>query len=129
MKICHSLLLAATTLAVFGVKVEAADSFLVTTIAGNGTQGFAGDGGPAISASLDFPDAIAFDALQNLYIADDQNHRIRKIDRDGRITTIWGDGSYLRPTAVAVDAAGSVYFNERWTSTPHRIWKVNTTGE
>lgn len=86
-------------------KVDAA-SGIITTVAGNGimdcglrSDGFfsclapySGDGGPATSASLGFPEAVAVDAAGNLYIADWANHRVRKVDASGGITTIAGTG-------------------------------------
>jgi hypothetical protein len=65
---------------------------VITTIAGNGTAGFSGDGYPAIFASLNYPCGICFDTLGNLYIADHLNNRIRKIDTLGIITTVVGTG-------------------------------------
>ncbi len=66
---------------------------VITTIAGNGQRGFAGDGGPATEASLNAPAGIALDAADNLYIADAGNHRIRKIEAaTGLITTVVGSG-------------------------------------
>jgi uncharacterized protein (TIGR03437 family) len=104
----------------------------IHTFAGNGDVGFAGDGGPAISASLSNPVALAIDAAGNLYIADDVNNRIREVTTDGNIHTIAGSnslGGYSgdgglatnamlnHPRGVAVDAAGNVYiadsFNQR----------------
>lgn len=54
-------------------------SHIITTIAGNGTGGFSGDGGPAAAAELDYPENVAFDAAGNMYIADNGNNRIRKV--------------------------------------------------
>lgn len=74
-----------------GHKVRAVKDGFMTTIAGTGTAGFAGDGGPAQLALLNYPWGVAVDSLDNLYIADAQNHRIRKIS-NGTITTIAGTG-------------------------------------
>jgi len=66
---------------------------VITTIAGNGTRGLSGDGGPALEASLNAPAGLALDAEDNLYIADAGNHRIRRIDAaTGVITTVAGSG-------------------------------------
>ena len=68
---------------------------VIVTVAGNGTAGYAGDGGPATSASLASPRSVALDAGGNLYIADYDNYRVRKVDAvTGLITTVAGDGTY-----------------------------------
>src|SRR5439155_302851 len=73
-------------------KVDAA-SGIITTVAGNGVLGFAGDGGAATSASLNGPASVALDASGNLYITDYLNQRIRKVDAaTGIITTVAGNG-------------------------------------
>ena len=64
----------------------------ITTIAGNGVAGFSGDGGPATSASLQFPLGMAMDTAGNLYVADGDNNRVRKISASGVITTVAGNG-------------------------------------
>ena len=64
----------------------------ITTIAGTGESGFSGDGGPAAMAGLDFPQRVAVDGAGNLYIADTYNHRIRRVDASGTITTVAGTG-------------------------------------
>lgn len=61
-------------------------------IAGTGTCGYGGDGGPATAATLDDPNGLAFDAAGNLYFADSNNQRIRRIDKQGIITTVAGTG-------------------------------------
>ena len=63
----------------------------IQTVAGNGTAGYSGDGGPAERAALNGPTAVEVDASGNLYIADMENHRIRRVS-DGVITTLAGDG-------------------------------------
>ena len=112
---------------------------VMTTIAGNGTQGYSGDGGPAIEARLNVPSGVTIDASGNLYIVDTQNHRIRKVDTNGIITTVAGNGTagyggdggpatqarLYYPYGVAVDV--SVTFTSRISSN-HRIRKVNTNG-
>ena len=104
----------------------------INTIAGNGNMGLAGDGGPALAAALSRPQGLALDAAGNLYIADTDNNRIRKITTDGKIATIAGSGTaggYAGdggpaisallddPRGVSVDGAGNVYiadtFNQR----------------
>jgi uncharacterized protein (TIGR03437 family) len=66
----------------------------VTVVAGNGTAGFSGDGGPATSAQLHSPLGVAVDQAGNIYIADYSNARIRKVDIHGTITTFAGNGQY-----------------------------------
>ena len=94
----------------------------VTTVAGNGQQGFTGDGGPATSAALNTPSGVVVDASGNLYIADSHNHRIREVS-GGTIKTVAGNGTagftgdggvataaeLDLPSAVAVDASGNLY--------------------
>src|SRR5436190_1623783 len=70
----------------------AADGTL-SVIAGTGTSGFSGDGGPAVSAQLNFPVGVAVDAAGNLFIADAENNRIRKVTAAGIISTIAGTGT------------------------------------
>jgi uncharacterized protein (TIGR03437 family) len=67
---------------------------LITTVAGNGIEGFSGDGGPATSASLNYPEGIAVDASGNLFIGDGDNDRIRRVSAGGVITTVAGNGNY-----------------------------------
>jgi uncharacterized protein (TIGR03437 family) len=96
---------------------------VITTVAGNGTQGNGGDGGLATSAQLFYPSDVALDASGNLYIADTSNACIRKVS-NGVITTVAGGGGVLGvlgdngpatsatfngPEGVAVDAAGNLY--------------------
>jgi hypothetical protein len=65
---------------------------IIATVAGNGSKGFSGDGGPATDASLSSPHNIVVDAAGNIFIADFSNNRIRKVDANGIISTVAGDG-------------------------------------
>ena len=114
-------------------------SGIITTIAGTGETGFGGDGGPAINAQLNFPGTIAVDSVGNLYIADSFNHRIRRVDRFGNISTIAGTGeegysgdggpaaaAQLNfPTGVVADIAGNLYIADSGNG---RIRRVATSG-
>ena len=105
-------------------KVDAAG--LISTVAGNGTSGFGGDGRAAIQAQLDNPVGVATDSLGNLYIADGNNHRIRKVDAAGLISTAAGNGTsgfsgddssalqaqLAQPYGVAADGAGNLYISD-----------------
>jgi trimeric autotransporter adhesin len=85
----------------------------ISTVAGTGTAGFSGDGGPATSAALNGPAGIAVDGNGNLYIADTNNNRIRQVTADGIIQTIAGGTaaeSLSRPAGLAVDGSGNLYF-------------------
>ena len=105
-------------------KIDAV-SGIVTTIAGNGIAAFVGDGGPADSASINGPEGIVFDAIGNLYFADETNARIRKIDTTGIITTIAGTGisghsgdggpatsANISPWGVSIDHSGNLFFTD-----------------
>ncbi len=95
---------------------------VITTVAGNGTPGFSGDSGPATGAQLSQPQGVAVDTTGNVYIADSQNGRIRKIV-NGVINTIAGNGTQgfsgdggpatsaelSNPTGIAVDSVGNIY--------------------
>ena len=71
-------------------KIDPAGRFSI--IAGNRQQGFSGDGGPATEARLNYPEDLVVDAYGNIYITDTWNNRIRKVDPNGIITTIAGNG-------------------------------------
>lgn len=107
------------------------------TIAGTGVAGFSGDGGPARDAKINGPQGLALDLQGNLYITDQSNHCIRKVDAQGVISTVagvggnWGyDGDNLvatvsrlkYPHAVVVDAQGNLYISDRNST---RIRTVN----
>ena len=107
------------------------------TIAGNGAIGYSGDGGQAVNASFNNPQGIALDSAGNLYISDNQNYTIRKINaQTGVITTVAGNGfsgssgdggpatqaQLASPVGICVDAAGNIFFADQ---SNHKIRKVN----
>src|SRR5580704_7245416 len=65
---------------------------IITTLAGNGTADYSGDGGPAKEATLNSPTGVCTDAFGNLFIADEGNYVVRKVDTSGNITTVAGNG-------------------------------------
>ncbi len=107
----------------------------ITTVAGNGVAGFSGDGGPAVQAQLDQPNAVAVDGAGDVFIADTKNNRIREVDPTGRITTVAGtgtagfagDGAQARlallnnPSGVAIDRAGRLLVADTLNSSVRRI--------
>jgi uncharacterized protein (TIGR03437 family) len=113
---------------------------VITTIAGTGVGGLGGDGAAATTAMLDCPTRIAFDAFGNLFIADQCNHRIRKVDRNGIITTVAGSGTpgaalggfsgdggaataaqFKHPTAVTIDNGGNMYITDQLNNRVRRV--------
>ena len=108
---------------------------VIATVAGNGTQDFGGDNGPATNAQLNLPAGVAVDSAGNLYVADWGNNRVRKVS-NGVIATVAGNGfkgfvgdngpatsAVLdQPYSIAVDSAGNLYIAD---STNHRIRKVS----
>jgi len=79
----------ATTGTYYGVSMTAGNIY---TVAGTGSPGFSGDGGPAVSAELSWPSNMAIDSEGRMFIADRVNHRVREIDTDGIISTFAGTG-------------------------------------
>ena len=112
----------------------------ITTVVGNGTRGFAGDNGPAVNASLDQPSGLAFDSEGRLLIADVGNNRIRRLERNGTITTIAGDGQtgfspdgtparnaqLSGPQGLSVDADGNIFVAEAYNCRILKISVVDT---
>lgn len=97
---------------------------VITTVAGNGTAAFAGDGGPATSASLNTPSGVAVDSMGNLFIADAMNNRIRRVDAvTGIITTVAGTGSasFNGDGIPAVSASLNTPFDVRLNSAGNLI--------
>ncbi|MGH9035838.1 MAG: hypothetical protein ACRD0O_08730 [Acidimicrobiia bacterium] len=114
-------------------------SGIISTLAGSGTAGFSGDGGPAPAAQLHAPRALALDPAGNLLVADDNNDRVRRIDPGGQIITVAGNGTtgyegddgpavaaqLNRPRGVALDPAGNLYVAD---SGNHVIRMVDPAG-
>ena len=118
---------------------------IITTVAGNDTAGYSGDGGPAVNAQLWLPNGISVDTLGNLYISDTHNNRIRKVDALGIITTIAGNGLGVglynccytgdgglatvaglnNPYGVIFDKIGNLYIADTYNAV---IRKVDTSG-
>ena len=127
------------------VRRIAAATGVIATVAGNGIEAFAGDSGPATSASIDSPNGLALDVSGNLYIADTHNGRVRQVSAaTGTISTIAGAGvvaggvqtfggdngpatsaGLALPRGLAMDAAGNLYFAD---SANHRIRRISPSG-
>jgi hypothetical protein len=126
--------IATTTVNVFAYAGQS-----ISTIAGNGTAGFTGDGTPATTAEIHGPSGVFTDAANNVYIADNANNRIRKVNAAGVISTIAGgaaagysgDGSAAtgaalnQPFDIVGDALGNLYFTDYLNSC---VRKINTSG-
>lgn len=121
------------------IRKISASTGSITTIAGTGAYGFAGDGGSALSAQFKSPDGIAIDNAGNLFISDYANHRIRMITPTGTITTICGNGTASStgdgglataatinsPGHLWLDPSGNLYITEFYGN---RIRKISSTG-
>jgi uncharacterized protein (TIGR03437 family) len=116
------------------IRKVAAATGIITTVAGDGTQGYSGDGGPATGAQLGVPLGVAVDGSGNLYIADSLYNRIRKVTAaTGIITTVAGGGSAypgdggpatsarVFPSGVAVDGSGNLYIAEFYGSVIRKV--------
>jgi len=107
----------------------------ITTVAGNGSAGFSGDGGPATQAALNSPSGVAVDPAGNLYIADTANHRLRQVRPDGTIRTVagsdtataTGDGGpagqarLVSPWGLATDFMGDLYIVDQGDARVRKI--------
>ncbi|HEX3571226.1 MAG TPA: Ig-like domain repeat protein [Acidobacteriaceae bacterium] len=122
------------------IRRIAAASGVITTVAGNGVEGFSGNGGAATSAALDLPYGIAVDGDENLYIGDSHNGRIRRVSAaTGVITTVAGNGvpgfggdggaagsaALALPKGVTVDSNGNLYVAD---TRNHRVRCVSPAG-
>ena len=112
---------------------------IITTVAGNGTAGFSGDGGPATQASLNLPSGVVIDNKGNLYISDRSNNRVRVVNSRGIIKTFAGNGSdgyhgdnmpalkatLDKPFGLALDKDNNLYIADRGNN---RIRKIDSSG-
>jgi len=125
-------------------RIDAATG-LISTVAGNGVEAFAGDGGAATAASIDSPNGLAFDSAGNLYLADTHNGRVREVaaatgvistvagagTAGGNVQSFGGDGGAATaagmalPRGLSIDAAGNLYVAD---SANHRIRRISSTG-
>jgi Big-like domain-containing protein/NHL repeat-containing protein len=119
--------------------IRIVNNSVITTLAGNGEQGFSGNSGPAIPSMLDTPTAVAVDGAGAIYIADSGNHRVRVI-RQGTITTFAGDGvsgylgdggpatlaSLSRPVGLFVDEVGALLIADADNHVIRKVWPDGT---
>ncbi|MFM1876906.1 MAG: hypothetical protein RL266_2643, partial [Bacteroidota bacterium] len=112
---------------------------IISTIAGDGTEAFSGDFGPAVQSQLASPYDIAISSEGIIYIADRNNSRIRKINSEGIISTIAGDGTtgfsgdgglainakLGRPTSITTDSVGNIFFMDYDNA---RVRKIDRQG-
>ncbi len=120
-------------------RVRKVSGGVITTIAGNGTAGYTGDKGPAASAELNDPTAVALDPSGNLYIADSANNVVRMVTPSGTITTFAGDntvgysgdmalatGAQLsNPVGVIADTVGNVYIADSGNDVIRQVYGGN----
>jgi len=139
MTVLRRSLSAFASLILIGACFGQAPKFTISTVAGTGTHGFAGDGGPATAATLAFPATVVFDSAGNMYIADASNSRVRKVDTNGNISTFAGTGDFgdfgdtnvatkagmNRPYGLAIDKAGNMYIADTYNDA---IRKVTASG-
>ncbi|MFJ8769601.1 NHL domain-containing protein [Streptomyces clavifer] len=123
------------------VRMIAADGS-ISTVAGKGTAGFSGDGGPATSAQLNLPLGVVVDSAGTLYISDYNNHRVRKVTPDGEITTLAGKGTagfggdggpaaaaqLTNPFGLAVDCVDTLYIADHLNNRVRKVTSEKTAG-
>ena len=139
-KLTSPLVLRLSTLIVYCfLALTSVQAQIITTVVGNGTAGYGGDGGQATAAQIQLANRTILDAMGNMYIADTYNNRIQKVNTLGIISTIAGDGSMnytgdgglataaelSHPSSVAIDALGNIYIADFDNK---RIRKINSTG-
>lgn len=120
-------------------EAQTAPTYTISAAVGTGTAGFSGDGSAAVNAEVNFPSSMVLDSTGNLYIADEANFRIRKVDTSGNISTIAGTGvtgdtgDTAAATAaeigsiggIALDSSGNIYISD---TAQNVIRKISTTG-
>jgi gliding motility-associated-like protein len=121
------------------VCTSQAQSYIINTIIGDGTMGYSGNGGPATAAGLNYPYAVAIDDTGNIYVADMNNNRIRKVNTNGIISEFAGNGvagyggdggpataaELKSPTDVIIDHSGNIYIADMMNE---RVRVINTNG-
>ena len=98
---------------------------MITTVAGNGDAGYAGDGGQALNAEIARPSGVAIDGSGNIFILDTTNSVVRKVAANGVITTIAGNGALNNPMGIAVDTAGDLFIADTYN---YAVRKVTPSG-
>jgi sugar lactone lactonase YvrE len=123
----------------YNTVLKVTSSGVVTTIAGTGAVGSSGDGGPAIAATLNWPEGVAVDNAGNVFVADTNNSRVRRITPAGIISTIAGTGvqgfggdngpgsaaQLNQPEGVSVGPDGSVYVADSFNYRIRKLTLVN----
>lgn len=109
----------------YGHRIRKVSGGKISTIAGTGVSGYSGDGGPAINAALYFPQGVAVDSIGNVFIADEGNNVIRKVNPWGKISTFASDPNFCDLARMATDSANNLYVADDCTSV---IFKITPTG-
>ena len=119
-----------------GFRVRKVDTNgIISTVAGNGTKGYTGDGGPATAASIGYTSGLAVDGAGNVYIADNGAHRVRKVAASGAISTVAGTGTLgfagdgglataaqlHYPNGLAVDAQGNLFIADTYNGRARKV--------
>ena len=125
----------------YRIRKVAASTGIITTVAGTGTEGYSGDGGPAVNAEIGTPFGIAVDSSGDIYFADYSNFRVREVNTSGVISTVAGTGTNGHtgdggpatsadldgPVGVAVDRNGNVYISELGGNTIREVDPLSQT--
>jgi DNA-binding beta-propeller fold protein YncE len=117
-------------------RVRRISAGVISLVAGTGAQNYGGDGSPAVLADLNYPYGIDVDAAGNVYFSDWNNHRVRRVDPGGTITTVAGTGTagynmdgvpgamakLYYPWGIAIDAAGVVYIGDEYNNRVRKLY-------